>query len=299
MELKQLRYFMYVAKYGSYTRAAEMIDVAQPILSRQVRKLEIELHQNLLIRHGRGVVLTDSGKLLLRHVIKIMEELDETYEDLSITDGKLSGHITLGLPPTVAKLISLPLVEEFALNLPLANLTIVEALTVNMQESLHLGRVDIGLFYNPSFSIQADMQLLVEEELYVIAKQGYFPSDYTHIDALQLAEIPLIMPTLPNTFRVLVQKKLADLGVKPKLAWEIDSLGTIIQMVGKGMGCAVLSKYSFNLIDKNLGLKALPISSPEIISRLYLAYSSQRKLLRLQKEVIKLVEKACGKVFIS
>ena len=102
VELKQLKYFMHVAELGSYTRAAEVIDVAQPVLSRQIRQLEIELRQNLLIRHGRGVVLTDSGRTLLKHVNIIMDQIDEAYEDLSLSDGKLAGHITIGLPPTVA-----------------------------------------------------------------------------------------------------------------------------------------------------------------------------------------------------
>ena len=135
VELKQLKYFMHVAELGSYTRAAEVIDVAQPVLSRQIRQLEIELRQNLLIRHGRGVVLTDSGRTLLKHVNIIMDQIDEAYEDLSLSDGKLAGHITIGLPPTVAKLIAIDLVRAFKQRLPLAHLTIEEGLTVHIEET--------------------------------------------------------------------------------------------------------------------------------------------------------------------
>ena len=100
MDLKQLKYFTQVAELGSYTRAAEVTHVAQPVLSRQIRKLETKLHQNLLIRHGRGVVLTDAGRTLLAHSRIILQQLEQAQEDLSLSEGKLTGHINLGLPPT-------------------------------------------------------------------------------------------------------------------------------------------------------------------------------------------------------
>ena len=61
MELRQLRYFVGVAEVGSFTKAAAVLDIAQPALSRQIRELEIELGVALLVRNGRGVVLTDAG----------------------------------------------------------------------------------------------------------------------------------------------------------------------------------------------------------------------------------------------
>ena len=67
MDLKQLEYFVRVAELGSFTRAAQALDVAQPALSRQVRLLEVELRQNLLVRNGRGATPTQAGLLLLEH----------------------------------------------------------------------------------------------------------------------------------------------------------------------------------------------------------------------------------------
>ena len=182
VELKQLKYFMHVAELGSYTRAAEVIDVAQPVLSRQIRQLEIELRQNLLIRHGRGVVLTDSGRTLLKHVNIIMDQIDEAYEDLSLSDGKLAGHITIGLPPTVAKLIAIDLVRAFKQRLPLAHLTIEEGLTVHIEENLGLGRMDIGLLNNPTFSPNIDTKELKKgqtvrlNEALTVVEAGHYES---------------------------------------------------------------------------------------------------------------------------
>lgn len=297
VELKQLKYFMHVAELGSYTRAAEVIDVAQPVLSRQIRQLEIELRQNLLIRHGRGVVLTDAGRTLLKHVNIIMDQLDQAYEDLSLSDGKLSGHITIGLPPTVAKLIAIDLVRAFKEKLPLAHLTIEEGLTVHIEENLGLGRMDIGLLNNPTFSPHIDTKLVIEEELYLIAKKGYFPSDTEALDLKDLASIPLIMPTLPNPFRVLVQAQLAEQGLKPKIDWEINSVGTIVKLVNEGVGCAVLSKYCLALGKDGSNMTAIRIKNPNLVNRLYVGYSSKRATTRLQNEVLKLVDEVCRHYF--
>ena len=66
IDLKQLRYFIHIAEFGSFTKAADYLDVAQPLLSRQIRRLETTLGKSLLIRTGRGVTLNDSGKILLQ-----------------------------------------------------------------------------------------------------------------------------------------------------------------------------------------------------------------------------------------
>jgi LysR family nitrogen assimilation transcriptional regulator len=71
MDLKQLQYFTCVAELGSFTRASNTLNIAQPALSRQIRMLEVELRQNLLIRNGRGVSMTEAGKVLLEHSLGI------------------------------------------------------------------------------------------------------------------------------------------------------------------------------------------------------------------------------------
>ena len=83
MDLKQLEYFVRVAELGSFTRAAIELDVAQPALSRQVRLLEVELRQTLLVRSGRGALPTEAGKLLLEHGRGILYQVERAREDQS------------------------------------------------------------------------------------------------------------------------------------------------------------------------------------------------------------------------
>ena len=141
MDLKQLEYFVRVAELGSFTKAALALDVAQPALSRQVRLLEVELRQNLLIRNGRGATPTDAGKLLLEHGRGILHQVERAREELGRVRGALAGRVAIGLPPSLAKVLAVPLTRAFRQQLPQASLSISEALSVTMQEWLLTGRL--------------------------------------------------------------------------------------------------------------------------------------------------------------
>ena len=144
MDLRQLEYFVRVAELGSFTRAAQVLDVAQPALSRQVRLLEVELRQNLLLRNGRGVTTTEAGRLLLEHGRGILHQVERAREDLGRVGGSPSGRVAVGLPPTVARMMTVELTREFRRRLPHAALSISEGLSVSMQERLIAGRTQSG-----------------------------------------------------------------------------------------------------------------------------------------------------------
>ena len=97
MNLKQIEYFVRVAEFGSFTRAAEVLDVAQPALSRQVRQLEVDLRENLLVRTGRGVQLTEAGKLLLEHGQGLLRQLAAPHDVGSGAGGAIRGRVVVGL----------------------------------------------------------------------------------------------------------------------------------------------------------------------------------------------------------
>jgi len=95
-----------VAELGSFTRAAVALNVAQPALSRQVRLLEVELRQNLLVRNGRGATPTEAGKLLLEHGRGILHQVERAREELGRVRGALAGRVAIGLPPSLAKVLA-------------------------------------------------------------------------------------------------------------------------------------------------------------------------------------------------
>jgi LysR family nitrogen assimilation transcriptional regulator len=150
INLKHLESFVRVAELGSFSKAARVLDIAQPALSRQVRQLETDLRETLLLRNGRGVSLTDAGRRLFDHGVEILQRVSQAREDLGAERGAEVGHVTIGLPPSIGRRLTLPLIEGFRQHLPRARLTIVEGLSANIAEWITSGRAHLGCSTTPT-----------------------------------------------------------------------------------------------------------------------------------------------------
>jgi len=241
LDLKQLEYFQHVAELGSFTRAATYLSVVQPALSRQVRALETELGQNLFDRNGRGVILTEAGKRLLEHARGILTQVERARQDLEEHRAADAGHLIIGLPPSLGRSITVPLVAEFRARFPKATVATVEGLSNYILEWLTVGRVDCGILYNAAPSPQLDLMPLCEEPLYLMsARNNAAARKVTPVALADLANFPLIIPSRPHTMRMAVEHALASVGGKIQVAVEIESISAIIELVGQGYGHAVL-----------------------------------------------------------
>ena len=294
MDFKQLEYFIRVAELGSFTRAALTLNLAQPALSRQIRLLEVELRQNLLTRNGRGAVPTEAGLLLLEHARGILNQVALAREELGTTRSSLAGRVSIGLPPSLSKLITIPLTRAMRAALPQARLTLTEGFSLLMYEGLRVGNLDMAVLYNPDASPDLDMAMLHEEELVLISPRSALKSGLRKPAAptIRLAEIgilPLIVPSRPNAFRLLIDNELASLGQKPQVEMEVDGLNAILSLVKEGMGHAVLPRYTLGNFDTTRPFLVRSIHSPRILSRLELVWSSRRPTTATQKKALEVV----------
>ena len=290
MDLKQLEYFVRVAELGSFTRAAIALDVAQPALSRQVRLLEVELRQNLLARNGRGATPTEAGKLLLEHGRGILHQVERAREELGRVRGALAGRVAIGLPPSVAKVLTVPLIREFRRRMPEATLSITEGLSVGMQESLATGRLDIALLYNATASADTEITPLLEEDLFLVERQAKATRTAPKAVALKdIAALPLVIPSRPNAIRMLVESGLANLGLRPNIALEIDGVAAILELVADGAGSAVLSRNAVATSGRPQAFALRPIT-PRLRTKLSIAVSSQRPATLTQKAMLELIQ---------
>ena len=290
MDLKQLEYFVQVAELGSFTRAASLLRVAQPALSRQVRKLELELKQALLYRNGRGVVPTEAGKRLLAHGRGILQQVRRATQEVGGVKDTPVGHVVVGMPPSVAKMATVPLVREFRRRLPEASLGIVEGLTVYVHEWLLMGRVDIALLYNPTPSPGIELQPFMDEPLYLIRPKHERAASASR--AVPLRELPrfrLIIPSRPHAIRMHVEGQLANLGLKPQIAFEVDGVSAMLDLVAEGHGCAVLPINAIRGAGTRPGLVAQPIVRPRLQNRLAIALSAQRPATPLLRAMLQLL----------
>ncbi len=299
MDLKQLEYFVRVAELGSFTRASIALDIAQPALSRQVRLLEVELRQSLLTRTGRGAIPTEAGKLLLKHGRGILHQVDVAREELGAVRGGLAGRVSIGLPPSLSKLITVPLTQAFRQQLPHAQLTLTEGFSMLMQEGLRVGNLDLAVLYNSERSPELETITLRTEELVLISpktgsKAGAAAKGSSGkrqpIALGEVARLPLILPSRPNAFRILIEGEMIAIGCKPQVALEVDGLNAILSLVREGMGHAVLPSYTLSNAEDPARFTLRSIRSPRIMSELMLVRSSRRASTDTQKKAIELVK---------
>ena len=292
MDLKQLEYFVRVAELGSFTRASIALDIAQPALSRQVRLLEVELRQNLLVRNGRGAAPTEAGKLLLEHARGILHQVERAREELGRVRGALAGRVAIGLPPSLARVLTVPLTRAFRQQMPDAQLSISEGLSVTMQEWLVNGRLDIAVLYNAQPATGIEATPLVDEDLMLVQpRPPGLPEDPPPppITLQEVARLPLVIPSRPNAIRMHVEAEMAAIGCRPTIALEIDGVSAILDLVADGAGHAILSRNAVASSVKPSAFTVRAISQPPLRTRLSLATSSARPATLTQQATMELV----------
>ena len=145
MDSETLRFFLRVSELGSFGRAAQVLNISQPTLSRRIALLEREVRAQVFVRHQRGVSLTPSGLALERRAASLMQQLQHLHEDVSVSSREPSGLLALGLPPSLVTVVSGPLIEAYKRSCPRVELFIFEGITDELEEKLANGELDIAL----------------------------------------------------------------------------------------------------------------------------------------------------------
>jgi LysR family nitrogen assimilation transcriptional regulator len=291
INLKHLQSFVRVAELGSFSKAARVLDIAQPALSRQVRQLETDLRETLLLRNGRGVSLTDAGRRLFDHGVQILQRVSQARADLGAERGAAVGHVTIGLPPSIGRRLTLPLIEGFREHLPRARLTIVDGLSAHIAEWITSGRADLGLLYNPDAVPELEITPLLRERLCLVepAAARAKRAEPKPLPLRELGSYPLILPERHQSIRRLLETQATLAAVKLNIAWEVSSIPAIIDLVCARVGYAVLNASAVAASGRGAELAVRPIVEPELVSVLFLAQSATKPPTPLQRRVARLL----------
>jgi LysR family nitrogen assimilation transcriptional regulator len=285
MDLQQLQSFVRVAELGSFTRAAAALDVPQPSLSRHVRQLEVELHEHLLVRTGRGVELTDAGKCLQTYGNAILELTRQAREELKSLRGKLTGRALVGLSPRVARVLTPALVRSFRARYPEASISISEGLSVSLREDLLLGRLELALLFDPPASPKLEYVPLFREDLVLCGRPQRGLPLPVRLAAAELSRYPLVLPAMPHAIRALIETSCRAKGIVLNVVAEVDTVQTLLDLAQDGQGYAIVPRSSVG----QSGLKVSLIERPRIRNLLVVAFSKQRPLSRLAQATFELI----------
>lgn len=292
MNLKQLESFVRVAELGSFSKAAMVLDIAQPALSRQVRALETDLRETLLLRNGRGVSLTEAGQRLFEHSVGILQRVARAREDVDSRRGELGGRIVIGLPPSIGRRLTVPLVDAFQRELPKACLAVVEGLSSHIAEWISSGRVDIGLLHDPEPMSSIETMPVFEEVLCLVGPRpsGRRPAA-TPLPLDELSRYRLILPERTHAIRKLLETQASRVGVKLNITLEISSVPAILELVCAGYGHAVLSHSGVAASARGSELVGRPLTQPRIVTTLCVAMPSHKRPSPLAKHAMQWLPK--------
>ena len=286
MNLRQLETFVRVAELGSFSKAALVEGTAQPALSRQVRQLEVDLRVTLLERTGRGVVLTEAGKRLYDHGVGILQLVGRAEEAVQAGREERAGRIVVGLPPSVGRELTLPLVEAFRRDCPKARLAIVEGLSAHVVEWIATGRVDLGLVHNPEPHEAIHTEPVRDEPLCLVGPPS---RERSPVPLSELGRYPLVIPERSHAIRRLLEAHAALAGVRLDVAWEVSSVPAIVALVREGYGHAVLTPSAVASQAHAGALSARPLGEPVLLNTLCIATSASKRATPLQRYVKRLL----------
>jgi LysR family nitrogen assimilation transcriptional regulator len=212
--------------------------------------------------------------------------------------GALAGRVAIGLPPSVAKAMAVPLIREFRKRMPDATVSISEGLSVGMHEALVTGRLDIALLYNPQPSPELTTQPLMDEELLLIGpRPAKGKATAAALSLREVSALPLVIPSRPNAIRMVVETEMAGIGCKPEISLEIDGVAAILDLVADGAGYAILPKHALATTTRPEAYQARPIVNPHLVSRLTLATAAGRTTTMTQQAMVELIQQVAGEVF--
>jgi len=296
VDVRGLRCFLAVAAAGSISRAAEVLHLAQPALSLQIKHLEEALGVALFTRSHKGVVPTAAGLRFESHARDILTRLDIACEDVRDVVTDPEGRVAIGLPQSMAKILTVPLVRETIRRWPKLRLQVIELSTGYIPNHLLTGHIDIGLTFQANAGSGLLSEHLVDEDLVLVAAPGRLGAVRKRGEPLgrtvrfrDLHRYPMILPAGEHGLRALIDGYVRSHEVDLAVLAEVNAIPELIALAAAGVGCTVLSYASVCAELRKGLLSAARISHPAVTRPVYLCRSATTPLSIAASVVLDLV----------
>lgn len=271
MDFRQLRTFKVVAELGSLSKAADRLRVAQPALSRQIKLLEHELRTELFVRNGRGMILTDIGRMLLERTAGLVRQMEQVRDDIQSVGGTPAGRVVMGMVPTVSTVIAARFARRVLTEAPDISLRLVESYGGHLVDWLHRGEIDLAVIYGPAVDLHLTVETIGRDDMVVVGPRGSGLAAMAQVELNWLAEQKLILPSFTHGLRALIEKALARRGLSLDVVIEADSYRVQTSLVEAGLGFSLLPPSAIRHEVLAGRLETAPITKPSVTRELVLA----------------------------
>jgi LysR family nitrogen assimilation transcriptional regulator len=297
MDVRELRYFISVARNRSFTKAAEELFVAQSALSRQIKKLEDELGVQLLTRHAKGVELTRAGVALMERADPLIHMVRQIKAELGAST-EPEGHLSIAVPPGAGLQFAGDFLQAFSAAFPKVSIHLLDGASASLQEWLLNRKVDIAVLHNVPPISELNILPLLEEPTLLVCKTGTvlpkLESASAGFSIQDLKDLPLILPASPHHNRILMDRAAAQSSVSLNIAYEVDSVPIIKQLVKKGLGCGIFTQAVVDEEVKAGVIDTYPLRLPITSSLLSIAWRKNESPPAGLNEAVQLLRQTVG-----
>jgi len=264
VDIRRLSYFTRIAEHGSLTKASNVLRIAQPALSRQMRLLEEELGVALFSRTARGMRLTEEGAALRASVVGPLRELELAMQNIRSFPFAAEANIALGLPPGLADILATTLALRIDQAFPKIKLRIVEGLTGSLIDWVSRGVVDFVLLEEVAHHDQLQEQTLTVLPLMLVGPADSGLPAGKPVAFSEAIKLPLLLPSHHLGLRAVLNDAALWAHLHLNLRLEADSARLMRDLLLRGMGYTILPACYCQEEIASGRLQAWPITDPAL-----------------------------------
>lgn len=240
MDLRSLRYFVETVRLNSFTQAAQNLHVTQSTISKMVRQLEDEIGAPLLLRDGRKLELTDTGRVVFARGEEMLDTMRQLGNEVRDTQALQHGSLKIGIPPMI-NLLFTPVLKTFHQRYPQITLTLVEDTGPAIERQVAAGALEIGLTVLPADpALGLNTQPVASYPIYAVAALGTFQKQRTTLKMKSLGELPLVLLKDDFALTRALRQAFNAAGIEPVIAAQSGQWDWLVAMASAGMGVALL-----------------------------------------------------------
>ena len=290
MEVHQLRYFVALARMGNFSRAAGVCHVTQPSLSQQIKKLEEELEETLLVRrmNQSRTTLTEAGHVLLKHAVRVLDEIDAAYRAIEDHSDLGRGSVAMGVIPTVAPYLLPDLVTASQDEYPQLRLELREDREDSLLSQLRAGEIHAAVLSSP---VAEDFVLypLFQEPLFLCLPEDDERLAHRSVATLDdLRAAPFLLLHQDHCLSGQIEHFCTHHAVSLNVAFRSSQLETIKSMVRSGIGLSLIPEMAMDPSQAE-GLAYLPVT-PRITREIAIVHHGNQPLSRATEALLRFVQ---------
>jgi DNA-binding transcriptional LysR family regulator len=296
MDIRQLEYFIEVARHKSFSKAADSVYVSQPSISRAIRELENELGVALLYRNTKSVELTDNGEAILEQAQQIISSFQNIAAQLEEVAKLQTGKIHIGLPPITGVTVLADLLGKFKKEYPNIEISLYEFGSKKIELAIQEGLLDVGVIcVPPEDNGLYEMISLVKDPLWIIMHPGHRLASRSDISYCDLIDERFVLYSNDFGLHDTITERCRQAGLNPHILLKTSQRELMTQIVAAGLGVAFLPSKICQALDPKR-IISLPMVDAQFYLQLAIAWKKNRYLSHAARKMLEFTKKSLADI---